>query len=197
MREKQDRALRLLALLFAALLLITAFVNFKNVIRRNFFVSLLSLLTIPLPFVLEFAAKRKNILLPEHFRISILSFLFCTQFLGELVGFYYTLWWWDLMLHGYAGIYASVIGVWLSRNTIKRHEGTTTKRFVYFVALFSLCFSISLSTLWEVFEFISDILLKTNMMQEGLKDSFTDLILGIILAALTSSIYYVNNRKSD
>jgi uncharacterized membrane protein len=124
----------------------------------------------------------------------VLGFLFSTQYLGELVGFYYTLWWWDLLLHGFAGMYAVVVGIYLTKGIIKKEKGVTDRRFLLFIALFAFSFSVVLSVLWEIFEYAADTLVNTNMLQEGLKDTFEDLIAGVGVALLTSIIVLIYPR---
>lgn len=176
MKNKQDKYILTFAIAFEILLLITAIVNFMNGVKRNGYVSIMSIFLVPMPFILSYLANKKYITLPSSFKATCLVFIFATQYLGELVGFYFTLWWWDLLLHAAAGFYAVVVGEAL------------------FIAMWAFCFSTTISSLWEIFEYIGDSLLKTNMLQEGLRDTFQDLLAGELLALLAAIVIYLKLR---
>jgi hypothetical protein len=191
MKVNKNKAINFFALGFASLLAVTAVVNYMNEVRRNVYVAALSAFCIPIPFILRYFAKRKHISLPINFKAVALGFMFSTQYLGELVGFYYTLWWWDLLLHGFAGMYAVIVGVFLTKGIFKKEKKATDRKFLILISFFAFCFSVTISTLWEVFEFAGDIILKTNMLQEGLRDTFEDLIAGVGMAILTSVVLLI------
>lgn len=196
MKTKGAKAIFLFAILFGILLIVTGIVNYINGVKRNAYVSVLSIFCISIPFILSYIAKKSSIMLPTSFNIVILGFLFLTQFLGELVGLYFTLWWWDLLLHGFVGMYAVIIGVTLNKGIIKKEKKVTDRKFSILISFFAFCFSVTVSTLWEVFEFAGDAILKTQMLQEGLRDTFWDLIAGIGMAILTAIILVIYPREA-
>jgi len=67
------------------------------------------------------------------------------------------------------------------------------------VAAFTFGFAVTLGTLWEIFEFLMDWFVGTNMQKSGLTDSMTDLIINCFgaLAAATVGYFYVRNGDSN
>lgn len=192
MKNKQDKYILTFAIAFEILLLITAIVNFMNGVKRNGYVSIMSIFLVPMPFILSYLANKKYITLPSSFKATCLVFIFATQYLGELVGFYFTLWWWDLLLHAAAGFYAVVVGEALFKSVNEKQ--IRNNRYALFIAMWAFCFSTTISSLWEIFEYIGDSLLKTNMLQEGLRDTFQDLLAGELLALLAAIVIYLKLR---
>ncbi len=153
--------------------------------------------TLILPFILTWLANHLRIQLPPGFQLLTLIFLFLTQYLGEIKGFYQSLWWWDLFLHGAFGIYGVVIAFYILKPHLEKREGITDKKYSILLSIFAFSFSVTSSALWELFEFVGDLLLPVKMVKGGLEDTMTDLILGAIGAALTSLIYYFRWGKRN
>lgn len=191
MKSKKDQYILTFAITFEILLLITAIVNLINGIKRNCHISLISILCVPFPFILNRLADKKSITLPPRFKAITLLFIFGTQYLGELVGFYFTLWWWDLLLHAFAGFYGVIIGAFLIESVIYHENQNSSKRHTLFLGILAFSFSTTMSTLWEIFEYIADTMLKTNMLQDGFRDTFQDLLAGEIFALVGAIIIYL------
>lgn len=149
-----------------------------------------------LPFLLTWLANRFKIKLPPGFQIFTLAYLFSTQYLGEIKNFYQNIWWWDLLLHGVFGIYGVIFGVYLLKPYTEKKIGVSFAKYTGLIAIFAFTFSLAASALWEIFEFVGDLIFPVRMVKGGLEDSMTDLILGAIGAALTSIIYCLKSRSS-
>ncbi|NMA68734.1 MAG: hypothetical protein GX958_04875 [Desulfitobacterium sp.] len=156
----------------------------------------LAIVTLVLPFIFTWLANRLKIQLPPGFQLFTLIYLFCTQYLGEIKGFYQSLWWWDLLLHGAFGVFGVILGTYLLKPHFERKEEVSARKYTVLIAIFAYAFSLASSTLWEIFEFVGDLIFPVKMVKGGLEDSLTDLILGAIGAALTSLIYYFKSRRS-
>ncbi|MDP4089977.1 MAG: hypothetical protein Q8930_11995 [Bacillota bacterium] len=165
--------------------------------RRNVFMSFLAAFCALLPFTAAQIAKIKDIVMPESFTLVSLLFVISAQYFGEVLRFYYTIWWWDLLLHGVFGLYAVVVGVYITCGIIIKDVRSTDKRFFLFTVIFAFCFSMAIGQLWELFEFVGDYLFKSNMMKEGLKDTMTDLLASTVTAAAGSVVYYLRKRKQE
>jgi len=194
MKSKKEKYNLTFAIAFEILLLITAIVNFINGVKRNGYLSIMSMFLIPVPFILSNLADKKDIRLPSSFKVIAILFLFGTQYLGELVGFYFTLWWWDIFLHGFAGFYMVSVGRDLIKSFIINEKGINSNRYAFFISLWAFSFSTTISTLWEIFQYIGDSLLNTNMLKEGIKDTFHDLLAGELLALLGAIVIYLKLR---
>ena len=81
-------------------------------------------------------------------------FSFLAAFLGSVLGFYGSVWWYDLAMHFAFGYLGGIIGLFFVCKLEK--IGNLRHVFVIFV-----CFAVSLmfAALWEVFEFTTDVLL--------------------------------------
>lgn len=184
------------AILFETILLVTLIVSIISKQWQDFFLSLLAIVCLLLPFIISYLAKKMNIMLPSSFQTIALLYIFSAQYLGEIRKFY-SLWWWDLLLHALFGGYAVIIAINLRKGVIQKDQAATNKRFTLFTALFAFCFSIALGTLWEIFEFGGDYFFKTSMVKDGLLDTATDLIVKIIAAFLTAALFCATQLKKN
>lgn len=184
-------------LIFEVILLLTLWSIIQSHQWQKLGLVALAIVTLVLPFILTWLANRLKIQLPPGFQILTLIFLFLTQYLGEIRGFYQNLWWWDLFLHGAFGIYAVIIAFYILKPHLKKSEGITDKKYISVISIYAFSFSVASSALWEMFEFIGDVLLPVKMVKGGLEDTMTDLLLGTCGAALTSIIYYLKSILND
>jgi putative membrane protein len=184
--------------IFEIVLITTAIFNITSKQWSKFPLVLIASVCIILPFIITKIANKKNILLPHSFQLISVLFILLTLYFGEIKNFYKIFWWWDLFLHGLFGSYAIVIALHLIQGVIVKEKEVTKERFTIFTLIFAFSFSITLGTLWEMFEFLGDYLFKTDMVNGGLEDTASDLIIKIIAAFITSIICYyhkLNNQK--
>lgn len=185
-----------IAVSFEIILLITAVNSIVSKQWNNLAILFLAIICIFIPFLLTNIANKKNIMLPESFQLISVLFVILAQYFGEINKFYITFWWWDLLLHAISGSYAVIIALHLIQGIIIKEKDVTIQRFIFFILLFSFCFSITLGTLWEIFELTGDYLFKTTMVKGGLEDTSTDLIVKIIAALITSIICYYHKLRN-
>ena len=183
--------------LFDIILISTSVISVVSKDWNNLILSLTTILSLKLPFVITYIANKKKLALPPNFQFILLLFIFSAQYLGEIKGFYLKLWWLDLLLHLVFGTYVVIISLYLIQGIFKKGTETTKQRFVLFTVIFPFRFTIALGTLWEMFEFIGDYLFNTKMIKGGLEDTATDLLVKILAAFITSIIYYYRNLKRD
>lgn len=121
-----------------------------------------------------------NILL----NILILS----SMLLGEVFKFYGIIPIYDDILHAYAGALFSIVGYYVLKriNTARSYSYMS----ISFICLFMFCFSVSFHIFWEIFEFISDSILKTDMQNFSLKDTMIDILDGVIASFITIIFSY-------
>lgn len=181
--------------LFELILIVTGIFSFLSRQWKNLSLCLLASVCLLLPFVITYLANIKKVLLPPSFQWFAVLFIFSTQYLGEIRKFYHIFGWWDLLLHSIFGVYGVIIALYLIQGNIKRHPEATKKRFLLFTVIFAFNFSITLGTLWEIFEFVGDYLFKASMVKGGLKDTATDILVTIGGAFATSVVYYHRNLK--
>lgn len=158
--------------------------------RRMTALSILAVVCLTFPLIITRIAYRKKMTLPNRFQLIMVIFLFLTQYLGEIKGFYIKYWWWDLLLHAIFGSYMVITALFLTKGIIIKENETTDKRFAFSCSVFAFCFSVALGTLWEIFEFSGDYLFKSHMIKGGLEDTATDLMVKALAALITSIIFF-------
>jgi hypothetical protein len=140
-----------------------------------------------------FLRKFYGIRTPHILQAGVAIFMFATIFLGETAGFYDRFHWWDLIWHTLSGIAFGLIGYAI---LILTYQKRNVKLVPLFTSLFAMSFSIATSTLWEIIEFLVDIIFKANMQPSG-EDTMTDLVVGTLgaLIAAYSGYRYVLYRE--
>lgn len=181
--------------IFEIMLAVTTIMGIALRQAQNLGQIILAGLCITIPFIITYVTNKKKILMPSNFQLISVLFIILALYFGEIKKFYVKFWWWDLFLHGLFGCYAVIIALNIVQGIIIKGKGTTEKRFIVFTLIFAFCFSITLGTLWEIFEFIGDYFFKTDMVNGGLEDTASDLIIKILFAFITSIICYFYKFK--
>ena len=97
--------------------------------------------------------------------------------LGDCYKLYYATTWWDKVLHTFGGIVFALFGLYLFEFLNGKKSNVIT------CAVFALCFSVTLSVIWEFIEFGSDIFLGTDMQHDTVVSSINSYMLGDRLGA--------------
>lgn len=168
--SKKEHLTRLLALilceLFTAATIVMVAVNGRYN-RLPMAVATVFLLLIP---VISERAFRFKICLP----IYLLTLFYALgPMLGQCHNLYYILNWWDKLLHTLGGVIFALVGLFLYQKL-----GANGKKQVITAALFALCFSVTISVLWEFCEFGADTFLGMDMQQDTLINHFHSYLLG-------------------
>lgn len=142
--------------------------------------------------------------IPHEVQIILIGFMFVTLFLGEVRDYYTRFWWWDLLLHGTAGLLLGLFG-FLIVYILNESDNVDIHMRPSFLALFAFCFSQAIGALWEMFEFAMDYFFSMNMQKpmlgdhSGLTDTMWDLTVNAIGAAIMSLVgwrYLIRIRRS-
>jgi len=165
---------------------------------HTFLLLAISIITL-MPIVLN---RKFRIYIPAEFQILTIVFVFAALFLGEIHRYYDRLWWWDIALHASAGLLLGIFGFLMVYvlNEDRRAQLSMRPRFV---AFFAFLFAVTVSVLWEIFEFAMDRIFGTNMQKpmlgddSGLTDTMWDLIVDVIGALIISLLgwWYLIRRK--
>lgn len=145
----------------------------------------LIILTFVMTYYPSVLAKKFGVYLPKTLQIIITLFIFASQYLGEMNGFYDKFTWWDTMLHAISGIILGLLG-FMFVYLLNKNSETNVKLSPIFVVLFAFCFAITMGVFWEFFEYGADRLMGYNMQkfrmpgQDGLVDTMEDLIVDTI-----------------
>lgn len=140
--------------------------------------------------------------IPAEFHFAAVIFIFASLYLGEIQSFYQRFWWWDIVLHGSAGLLMGIVGFFLVYllNESKRVELHLTP---VFISVFAGLFAVAIGTFWEIFEFSMDQLFGTNMQKpmlgdpSGLTDTMWDMIVNALGALIISSMgwWYLKRKQ--
>lgn len=140
---------------------------------------------------------------PAEIQIAVVVFVFATLFLGEVRNYYERFWWWDLALHGTAGLLLGLFGFMIVY-MLNRSEAVDLHMRPAFLALFAFFFAVGIGALWEVFEFAMDQVFGLNMQKpmlgdpSGLTDTMWDIIVDTLGAGAVALVgwYQLSRSKS-
>lgn len=156
------------------------------------FIALLGIACLSLPALL---ARNYKILLPTEFEFIFTVFIFSSQILGTVRGFYTSFWWWDSVLHMGSGVALGFIGFLILYTLQQQRRLNATP---YWLSIFAFSFAVALGTTWEIFEFTLDVLFGMQMQDSGY-DTMSDLIADAAGAfvSVTIGFIYLKRQKSD
>ncbi len=155
---------------------------------------LLGLFTIHLPGILE---KKLRFELPKQLYIQYMIFLYCAIFLGEVRSFYYLVPHWDTVCHFFSSMMTGLFGLMVV-TILNRDKRLSMQLSPFFLCLFAFCFSVTIGSLWEIYEFAADGLFGLNMQKfitadgvtlvghAALADTMKDIIVDVLGALLAS-----------
>ena len=114
-----------------------------------------------------------------------LIFLFISYVLGYVYDFYDTVYYFDALAHSLFGIFASIYALPLLK-ILKRYDNKNKLFNVIFIVIFTL----SLASLWEIFEFTIDKINGNIKMQRGLNNTMKDIISALLFSVMYSFVYF-------
>lgn len=131
----------------------------------------------------------------QSLKFVALTFGFLGGFLGFLLHLYKVTTWYDTFIHFISGIFVGLVAIYIL-NKFKLYD----KNNILFNTLFIILFSLSVSALWEVIEFILDKIFNSDMQRKltGVNDTMKDIIcalLGNILFNITFYFEYKYKNK--
>lgn len=146
---------------------------------------LLLLIFLILPFIIKLKANYTLIYL-------IFGYLGLSGFIFHL---YKTIFWYDSFVHFIWGIVSGLLSIYILIK-LKVFE----EKNILFNLIFIISFSLALSCLWEMFEFLSDNVFNSDMqrLKTGVFDTMKDIIIaffGNILFILWFYYEYKNNQE--
>ena len=139
------------------------------------------------PFVL---AAETPLYLPRIFSMFVALFVYATLYLGEVHRFYYSVWWWDVMLHSGSAFTFGIIALIIMLLAFNKKQLVASP---LIVATFVLSFALALGLLWEIFEFTNDQLRGTDMQhvkETGIVDTMKDEIVDVVGASAAAALAY-------
>lgn len=127
----------------------------------NSILCLITLILFSIPYSIQ---EKLKITLPNALEIIILFFIFSAEILGEINNFYGNIPYWDTILHTLNGFLAA--GVGFSLIDILNNNSKRMNLSPVFVAIVAFCFSMTIGVMWELIEFGSDTILRSDMQKD-------------------------------
>lgn len=164
---------------------------------------MLGIVVLHLPDVLS---ERLRFEVPAGLYVFFLIFLYCSIFLGEFYDMFNRVAYWDVLMHCSSSVVTGLIG-FMFVAILNKSEKVMFSLSPLFLALFAFCFSITIGSLWEIYEYIFDGLLGLNMQKfiepdgtvlvghAALVDTMEDIIIDAIGALAASVIGYFSLKK--
>ena len=164
---------------------------------------ILGLVVIILPGIIEHKIK---IEIPSRMMILFILFIYAATFLGEVRNFYYIVPHFDTILHTLSGGMIAALGFSIIA-FLNNSDKIPVILSPIFVACFTFCFALALGGMWEIYEFLADGVLNTNMQKFALEDgtnlvgrnavidTMKDLIVDAIGAFVISAIGYISLKQ--
>ncbi|HCX61694.1 hypothetical protein [Sedimentibacter sp.] len=201
---------------FSIIYIIIKMINAPSVISEDAYTKVKSdyvlmllqcVLGIIVMFIPSIVERKLYIDIPNKMEVMYFIFLYCAIYLGEVRNFYYIIPYWDLILHAFSGAMLGALGFSLV-SYFNDMEVLETHLSPFFVALFAFCFALASGAVWEIYEFLADSLLGTNMQKfiladgtvlaghAALRDTMTDLIVDALSALTVTVIGYYYTADS-
>ncbi|MDC7124131.1 MAG: hypothetical protein PQJ46_01095 [Spirochaetales bacterium] len=169
-----------------------------SIVRGRFDLIPISAVSFILTFIPSILERSIRVSLPASFQVVLLIFIFGAQFLGEIFDYYERFWWWDLLLHGWSGVLLGLVGFILVY-ILNEASDVGVVMSPFFVAFFAFCFAVTCGVVWEVFEYLMDIIFGTDMQKSGLQDTMGDLIIDTAGALIISvnGFFTLRDKKKN
>ena len=136
-----------------------------------------------------------KLFLPFELDMGIVSFIFGTIFLGYIADFYNRVPLWDKFLHFQSGLLLGLTGYVLIY-ILNEHKKIKLNLSPGFISFFAVVFSMAIGVVWEIMEFVTDILMQDSYWQGVTAvDTMGDLIADTVGALIFSIIGYLWMRR--
>jgi hypothetical protein len=186
-----------LTLVIQALLVVGMIIYILRRDWENVFLTASVIVLTLAPLILR---RQYQVFVPPEFQLISAAFVFLSLFLGSALDYYYTYWWWDIVLHTASGFLLGIVG-FVALFLLFRTNRVPRDMPPFFICFFGVLFAVFLGVLWEIFEFIVDRFTTANMQstETGVVDTMADLIvdtLGAIIVAAMAYAYMRTGRYS-
>lgn len=176
MKEQLKSRSKSVTAVYIVLCILVIFALVRSIMLGNFenaFICVLVLFLFFLPSIIE---KKFHIDLPDTLEIIILVFIFASEILGELQGYFIHYSNWDTLLHTTWGFLCAALGFSLV-DIINRNAKIKFYLSPVFVAIVAFCFSMTVGVFWEFFEFSVDRFFAKDMQKDTIIVNFYSTLL--------------------
>ena len=171
-RNKKSKKLFTIFLILRVLVVYSAIREIAMGNYTNTFFCLVALVLFTMPAIIEDTLK---IEFPTIMEVSIYLFIYAAWILGELNSFYELFPYWDTMLHTINGFLCAGLG--FSFIDILNKKSTKFNLSPLYLAIASLCFSVTVGVMWEFFEFSMDRIFLSDMQKDEIVETISTVTL--------------------
>ena len=147
-----------------------------NIVQGHWESLMTCVLTLILFLIPSFIENKMKIDVPDVLEVILILFVFSANIMGELGSFYERVPFWDTMLHTLNGFICAGVGFGLI-NILNVNENVKINLSPVFVCLFSFCFSMTVGTVWEFFEFAMDFFFGKDMQKDTVVNTINSVLL--------------------
>lgn len=169
-------------------------VGIQYFLRRKYF-SVFTSFTIILTVLFPIFLKNTKFKLSYQDKFIYYIFIFLAQFLGGILNFYKRVSWFDVFTHFISGMVFCYIAFFIMSKLEKRNN---YRSFIYF--LYSMGVVALSAVLWEVVEYVGDLVLGTNLqhnIETGVNDTMEDMIVALMGGFIAYIILVVKLGKEN
>lgn len=139
-------------------------------------ISILSL--VPIFFEMIFGRRLNNCLF-----LIVEIYLIFAGLIGGVLNVYYLVGWYDIIIHILMGYLMAVLGIFVFGKLANYSKGN-----ILLIAIFCVCFSLTIEVLWEIFEWLADNLLNQTMQGEKIEGFGQPLVFDTMLDFVCNTI---------
>jgi len=125
----------------------------------------------------------------KKLELVYLLFLFVSYILGYVYDFYDEVYFFDALVHSLFGLFAGIYALPLLK-ILKKYDFKNR----LFNVIFIIIFSLSMASLWEIFEFVIDKIFVNANMQRSLNNTMKDIISAFLFSIMYAFIYFEKSR---
>ncbi len=176
MKEQLKSRSKSVTAVYIVLCILVIFALVRSIMLGNFENAFICVLVLFLFFLPSIVEKKFHIDLPDTLEIIILVFIFASEILGELQGYFIHYSNWDTLLHTTWGFLCAALGFSLV-DIINRNAKIKFYLSPVFVAIVAFCFSMTVGVFWEFFEFSVDRFFAKDMQKDTVIVNFYSTLL--------------------
>lgn len=183
---------KLWLLTFVGIMLYQLIVNEQKLTFSKSITVLSIIIIVIIPWLIKKVLKYE---ISEIIKFLYFLFMFMALVLGSIYNFYRTISWFDLLVHFTSGILISMIAL-----IVLKKFNLLQNNLLIFNIIFITVFSITIGFFWELLEFFSDKLLKTDaqwVLLTGVDDTMTDMLIAFSSSLIFCMFYYIVNKKNE
>lgn len=173
---EEFRKYKLKTISYFVLRLIVIGILIFNIVQGHWESAMTCVLTLILFLIPSFIENKMKIDVPDVLEVILILFVFSANIMGELGSFYERVPFWDTMLHTLNGFICAGVGFGLI-NILNSNENVKINLSPLFVCLFSFCFSMTVGTIWEFFEFAMDYFVGMDMQKDTVVNTINSVLL--------------------